>query len=91
MSSPTLKLSILLPVRNEGMNLKIMLKMLSVVVEVPHEIIVVHDTLDDDSIPVVTELNKKYTRRCVWCITRWGGAWCTRSALGSTAPRVSMC
>lgn len=46
-------LSILLPVRNEGINLRIMLKMLKAVVEVPCEVIVIVDSLDDDSIPVV--------------------------------------
>ncbi len=49
-------LSILLPVRNEGVNLKIMLKILRVVVEVPHEILVVHDTPHDTSIPVVNAI-----------------------------------
>src|SRR5271157_475006 len=53
-------LSILLPVRNEGINLKIMLKILRAVVEEPHEVIVIHDTADDDSIPVVREVQKNY-------------------------------
>jgi dolichol-phosphate mannosyltransferase len=49
-------LSILLPVRNEGINLTIMLKILRVVVEVPHEILVVHDSPDDTSIPIVNAI-----------------------------------
>jgi glycosyltransferase involved in cell wall biosynthesis len=49
----TVKLSVLLPVRNEGLNLRIMLKVLPAVLEAPHEILVVHDSWDDDSIPVV--------------------------------------
>lgn len=53
-------LSILLPVRNEGINLKIMLKILRAVVEEPHEVIVIHDTADDCSIPVVQEIQKSY-------------------------------
>ncbi len=53
---PNLKLSILLPVRNEGVNLKIMIKILEAVIEVPHEVLVVCDTLDDDSVPVVAAL-----------------------------------
>lgn len=53
-------LSILLPVRNEGINLKIMLKILRAVVEEPHEVIVIHDTANDDSIPVVREVQKNY-------------------------------
>ena len=54
------KLSIVIPVRNEGLNLKIMLRILRGVVEVPHEVLVVYDGLDDDSIPVVTTLQKDY-------------------------------
>lgn len=42
-----------MPVRNEGINLKIMLKVLNAVVEVPHEVLVVYDHPDDDSIRVV--------------------------------------
>ncbi len=53
-------LSILLPVRNEGINLKLMLKILRAVVEESHEVIVIHDTADDDSIPVVREIQKCY-------------------------------
>ena len=47
-------LTILVPVRNEGVNLRIMLKMLRVFVEVPHEVVVVHDEPDDDSLDVVS-------------------------------------
>ena len=53
-------LSILLPVRNEGVNLKLMLKILRAVAEKSHEVIVIHDTSDDDSIPVVWEIQKTY-------------------------------
>jgi dolichol-phosphate mannosyltransferase len=53
-------LSILLPVRNEGINLKLMLKILRAVAEESHEVIVIHDTSDDDSIPVVREIQKTY-------------------------------
>jgi len=53
-------LSILLPVRNEGINLKLMLKILRAVAEESHEVIVIHDTSDDDSISVVQEIQKSY-------------------------------
>jgi glycosyltransferase involved in cell wall biosynthesis len=53
-------LSILLPVRNEGINLKLMLKILRAVAEESHEVIVIHDTSDDNSIPVVREIQKSY-------------------------------
>ena len=55
-----LKLSILLPVRNEGANLKLMLKILNVVAEVPHEVLVVYDFPEDDSIPVVQAIRADY-------------------------------
>ena len=54
------KISILLPVFNEGINLKIMLKILKATIEVPHEIIVVYDIESDDSIPVVKDVQKNY-------------------------------
>lgn len=54
------ELSILLPVRNEGVNLKIMLKILRAVIEVPHEVLVVYDTPEDDSILVALEMRENY-------------------------------
>ena len=56
----TVTLSILLPVRNEGINLRIMVKLLRAMVEVPHEILIVHDTTDDDSIPVVADMQNDH-------------------------------
>lgn len=53
-------LSILLPVRNEGVNLKIMLKILKTVVECTHEVLVIHDDPQDDSVSVVNALSAKY-------------------------------
>ena len=52
-SPERMRLSILLPVRNEGINLRVMLRMLRGMVEVPHEVLVVYDRPDDDSVPVV--------------------------------------
>lgn len=52
------KLSILMPVLNEGINLKIMLKILRATIEVPHEVMVVYDSLEDDSIPVIEEMQR---------------------------------
>lgn len=54
--APSCVLTILLPVRNEGVNLRIMLKMLRAIVEVPYEVLVVHDTPDDDSLAVLSKL-----------------------------------
>src|SRR2546423_10461778 len=53
-------LSIFVPVRNEGINLRIMLKILRSVVELPHEVLVVYDSAGDDSIPVVEDVRKNY-------------------------------
>lgn len=47
------KLSILIPVRDETLNLKIMLKILNAVVSSPYEILVIFDSLEDESIAVV--------------------------------------
>src|SRR5437588_512623 len=53
-------LSILLPVRNEGINLRIMLKILRAVVDVPHEVLVVYDSAGDDSVVVVNDVRQIY-------------------------------
>ena len=53
-------LTILLPVRNEEMNLRVMLRIIHTVLEYPHEVLVIHDTLDDRSIPIVREAQKNY-------------------------------
>jgi len=58
-------LTILLPVRNEGVNLPILLKMLRAIVEVSYEVLVVHDTLDDDSLAVVSQVPADQTVRVV--------------------------
>jgi glycosyltransferase involved in cell wall biosynthesis len=50
------RISILLPVRNEGINLKIMLKILKAVLEVDYELVVVCDHPEDTSIPVVEQM-----------------------------------
>ena len=55
-----MKLSILMPVRNEGINLKIMLKILRAVLEIDHEVLVVCDSETDDSIPVVHAMQDEY-------------------------------
>jgi dolichol-phosphate mannosyltransferase len=53
-------LSILLPVRNEGINLQIMVKLLKAVVEVPHELLIVYDFPEDNSIPVIRAMQDDY-------------------------------
>jgi dolichol-phosphate mannosyltransferase len=57
----TVTLSILLPVRNEGINLRIMVKLLKAVVEVPHELLIVYDFPEDDSIPAIRAMQNNYS------------------------------
>jgi len=59
------KLTILMPVRNEGVNLRIMLKMLHAVVEVPCEVLIVHDTADDDCLHLLPELPRGQNVRLI--------------------------
>lgn len=54
------KLSILMPVRNEGINIELMVKILEAVIDVPHEILVVYDHRDDDTIPIIKKLMRLY-------------------------------
>jgi dolichol-phosphate mannosyltransferase len=58
------KLSILVPVRNEGLNLRVMLKLLPAVVDVPHEVLVVYDFPEDDSVPVIHSMQGGYPNSC---------------------------
>lgn len=55
-------LTVLIPVFNEGINLKVMLKFLKAILEMPHEILVVYDFPEDDSIPVATAMKKYYSQ-----------------------------
>jgi dolichol-phosphate mannosyltransferase len=58
--SPTPVLSIVMPVRNEGINLRIMLKILRAVVDATHEVLVIYDREGDDSVPVVEAMMPMY-------------------------------
>ncbi len=49
-----------MPVRNEGMNLKTMIRILKATVDVPHELLIVYDSADDDSIPVIDQMSEEY-------------------------------
>lgn len=53
-------LTVLLPVRNDGINLRVMLKMLKGMVQVPHEVLVVHDEAEDDDVGVVEAVRADY-------------------------------
>ncbi len=53
-------LTVLLPVRNETMNLRIMLRILRAVLVIPHEILVIFDSETDTSIGVVESVRATY-------------------------------
>jgi dolichol-phosphate mannosyltransferase len=53
-------LTILLPVRNETMNLRVMLRILRAVLGVPHEILVIFDDEADSSRAVVEDMRASY-------------------------------
>lgn len=55
-----MKLSILMPVRNEGVNIRIMLKILKAVIDVPHEVLIVYDDPNDDAVPTVNVMQGDY-------------------------------
>ena len=59
MAEPIL-LTVLLPVRNETMNLRVMLRILRAVLTMPHEIMVIFNSETDTSIAVVNEVRATY-------------------------------
>lgn len=59
MSTP--QLSILVPVKNDGINLKIMIKVLSATVECSYEVIVIYDFDEDDAVPILKTLEARYS------------------------------
>lgn len=58
--SDSVVLTVLLPVRNETMNLRVMLRILRAVLVMPHEILVIFDSDADTSLPVVEEVRVTY-------------------------------
>jgi dolichol-phosphate mannosyltransferase len=56
----SLDLTVLLPVRNETMNLRVMLRILRAVLVMPHEVIVIFDSETDTSLPVVADVRLSY-------------------------------
>ena len=54
-----IKLSILIPVRNEGKNIEIMLKALNRI-KLSMHVLVIYDSPDDNTIPVANKYAKKF-------------------------------
>lgn len=54
------ELSILMPVRDEAINIPIMLKMLAAAVETPHEVLIIYDYQEDNSVVAAKSIQSKY-------------------------------
>jgi len=55
-----IKLSVVIPVLNEGENLKVLFPILKALIKVPNEILIVYDFLGDDTVPVVKAMQKNH-------------------------------
>jgi len=60
MSKKSLRLSVIIPVKNEGINVTIMLKILNAALSCTHEILVISDSPQDETIAAVHTLAKTY-------------------------------
>ena len=49
-----------MPVRNEGLNIRIILKILKAVIEVPYEVLIVYDDPNDDAVPTMSAIQGGY-------------------------------
>lgn len=56
------KLTILLPVRNDGVSLRVMLRILDAAMAEPHEVVVVYDFPEDNCVEVVEEMGRTHPR-----------------------------
>tara|TARA_B100000029_G_C17484227_1_gene926626 strand:+ start:520 stop:1326 length:807 start_codon:yes stop_codon:yes gene_type:complete len=54
------ELSILIPVRNETLNLRIMIRIINAALRCPHEILVIYDDPEDESIAVIEETKREF-------------------------------
>ncbi len=54
------KLSILLPVRNEGMNIALMVKILDAAIEIPFESLIIYDFLEDTSVEATRKIQPNF-------------------------------
>jgi dolichol-phosphate mannosyltransferase len=53
-------LSIVIPVFNDGSSVKVMIPVLRVLVEIPHEIVIVYDLPSDTTVPIVEHLRNEF-------------------------------
>jgi len=59
-------LSIVMPVRNDGNSVQIVSKAINALLTIPLEIVVVHDTPDDDAVQAVAVLREKFSN--IYCV-----------------------
>jgi dolichol-phosphate mannosyltransferase len=64
--TPRVRLSVLMPVRNEGASFKTVVKVINALLETPCEILAVHDAPDDDAVAAVADLRKTFDN--VFCV-----------------------
>lgn len=55
-----MKISVILPVFNEGINLDIILRIIQAIIKIPHEVLIVYDFPEDNSIPVAKKVQEIY-------------------------------
>jgi dolichol-phosphate mannosyltransferase len=55
-------LSVIVPVRNDAPSVEVMVRVLSAIIDRPHEILVVYDDLKDTSIPVIERLRPRFAQ-----------------------------
>jgi len=60
MQESTIKLSLLMPVRNDGASIRVVLRVIEAIVTLPHEVLVIYDFSDDTTVPVVRKLQQQY-------------------------------
>jgi dolichol-phosphate mannosyltransferase len=54
------EISILLPIRNEGLNIILMLKILEAILSFSHEILIIYDDKNDTTIPTIKRMQLQY-------------------------------
>lgn len=55
-----MKISIIIPVYNEGVNLGVLLRIMRAIVKSSHEVLIVYDFPEDNSVPVAKDAQKTY-------------------------------
>lgn len=59
--SHKIPISVIVPVYNEGSNITLFLQTLEKTVKIKHEVLIIFDFYEDDTLPVVKKLKKQFT------------------------------